>query len=703
MWSKPKDIVFEYVPSADGVFNLEVETNVTDCSASSTIPQKSSASLTVTDKTPTVQASADQTTASEGVDVNFSATIASHDSISSVVWDFGDGQSKVGEQVTHKFSVTQQQTFSVKVSVKDQDGAPAESTVQVTVNDLDPTAKAAADKLSVKEGAEVTFSSVGSSSFDSAVLIWDFDDGQSLVENGAPVTHKFSVTQQKVFNVKLKVKETAPNVDQAEDTIQITVSDTSPAIEAGSNKQAKTKEVLTFSASATPGQDAITSFEWDFAGEKKLGQQVTHSFAIAGTHTVTLKVKDTDSEVTDTLTVTVTDVGPTAVFSGPATAEEGAEVTFTDASLAGDNPITSWSWDFGDGKTGSGQQAKNTFSANKTYTVTLTVSDGTRSNSTTRQISVTDKEPSVTLSGPSEVFEDFEQANFSASITSSPDVLSLIEWDFNYDGSFDAAPGFNSATASYTFQSAGSFTVAVRATDSDGSKAIATKQVTVKQLVRDIAVDSVSQSKSASTIYLFDIVTVSSQISNLGNQQQTITVKLKDGASVVDSKSVSLNPTESQQVSFTWTPSEKGSRSLTVEVSPLAGEASVTNNQKSLTADVFSVRDSVTLSFVGSNPPSSASANAQLFVWVELVNKQSKDLKDFKVSLNPASLSVLTNQDSYPTASSSTVKTYTPLDAGNTRSFWWQLNAGAQGSKTVTVTVGNPGDDVVLTKTITVS
>lgn len=51
----------------------------------------------------------------------------------------------------------------------------------------------------------------------------------------------------------------------------------------------------------------------------------------------------------------------------------GRGITFTNQSTAGSFPITSWSWDFGDGNASTSQNPTHFYSAAGTYTVTLTV------------------------------------------------------------------------------------------------------------------------------------------------------------------------------------------------------------------------------------------------------------------------------------------------------------------------------------------
>lgn len=64
--------------------------------------------------------------------------------------------------------------------------------------------------------------------------------------------------------------------------------------------------------------------------------------------------------------------GPTASFSVSVT---GRVVNFTDLSTAGDAPIVSWSWDFGDSTSSTSQNPTHTYDSVGTFTVVLTVTD----------------------------------------------------------------------------------------------------------------------------------------------------------------------------------------------------------------------------------------------------------------------------------------------------------------------------------------
>lgn len=91
------------------------------------------------------------------------------------------------------------------------------------------------------------------------------------------------------------------------------------------------------------------------------------------------------------MTVTVAHQGPSASFSPPQGAMAGYPAEFDDASSQGDDAITSWQWNFGDGSTSSGQYVTHTYEQAGTYTATLTVSaaDG-QTSSVSNQVDVAD-------------------------------------------------------------------------------------------------------------------------------------------------------------------------------------------------------------------------------------------------------------------------------------------------------------------------
>ena len=137
-----------------------------------------------------------------------------------------------------------------------------------------------------------------------------------------------------------------------------------------------------FDGGSSSAQSGAT-YNWDFGdGSVGSGRTASHTYAAAGTSTVTLTV--TDDLGTDAVShdVTVTEiVSSVARFTQSCS---GRTCAFDASTSSG---ATSYSWNFGDGSSASGVTASHKFIPNRNYTVTLTTQPG---NSTaTRQVRCT--------------------------------------------------------------------------------------------------------------------------------------------------------------------------------------------------------------------------------------------------------------------------------------------------------------------------
>ena len=142
-------------------------------------------------------------------------------------------------------------------------------------------------------------------------------------------------------------------------------------------------DIVYFNGSASADNDGyITEFNWDFGdGFSDSGIQVSHIYTYEGTFQVTLTVKDND-EATGTTNqeITVTEkpnLNPNASFVYSPTNPKINTMVFFNASASSDNDgyITKYSWDFGDGTSGSGVQTSHMYTSTGTLQVTLVVKD----------------------------------------------------------------------------------------------------------------------------------------------------------------------------------------------------------------------------------------------------------------------------------------------------------------------------------------
>ncbi|NOR23688.1 MAG: PKD domain-containing protein [Desulforhopalus sp.] len=134
--------------------------------------------------------------------------------------------------------------------------------------------------------------------------------------------------------------------------------------------------------SSTTTNTSIVSYSWTFGdGSQSTGETTFHTFMTAGTYYTELTVLDSEGlsdNVTTPIIVLETapaNETPNAIIS---TSQAQVDAPFSlDASQSSDpdGSIVFYSWDFGDGTTGSGQTIQHTYTRASTYTVSLQVTD----------------------------------------------------------------------------------------------------------------------------------------------------------------------------------------------------------------------------------------------------------------------------------------------------------------------------------------
>lgn len=141
--------------------------------------------------------------------------------------------------------------------------------------------------------------------------------------------------------------------------------------------------------------------------------------------------------------------------ASPTTATVNQQVTFTASTPSGGTGTYAYVWDFGDGATGVGPQVQHPYTAAKTYTVTLTVSDGVNTATATQQYTVTPASgnsfsvSSITVTPSNPTINT--AVSFEANLSGTAPSDATYAWDFGDGNNGTGNPTTHSYTAANTY------------------------------------------------------------------------------------------------------------------------------------------------------------------------------------------------------------------------------------------------------------
>jgi len=203
-----------------------------------------------------------------------------------------------------------------------------------------------------------------------------------------------------------------------------------------------------------------TGWSWTFGDSStSTAQNPSHTYA-AGTYTVSLTATNASGSDGETKSNYITaGTPPVAGFSGtPTSGAAPLAVTFTDSST---NTPTAWSWTFGDSSTSTVQNPSHSYASVGSYTVALTATNAYGSNTNTKNNYITvGNAPVANFSGTPTIGAAPLAVSFTDSSTNTPSA-----WSWTFGDS-------NTSTVqnpSHTYSSAGSYTVALTATNAYGN------------------------------------------------------------------------------------------------------------------------------------------------------------------------------------------------------------------------------------------
>jgi len=270
-----------------------------------------------------------------------------------------------------------------------------------------------------------------------------------------------------------------------------TATNVDPVADAGGPYAALAGGTVALDGSASTDSDGtIVLYEWDcendgtFETSSASPTGDTCSYPAGGTYTVALQVTD-DGGATNTATATATiDGPPVADAGGPYLVNQGAPLTVdASASTDAEGAIASYAFDCTDDgifdTAGASPTATCTYPDVGTYTVRVTVSDGSGQTATaTSTVNALNTPPTADAAGPYNGTK-----GFAVSLIGSPsnDVDGTIvswDWDCTNDGVVDITASAGTGDTC-TYNAVGVYTLGLTVTDDDGATGSTTATVNI--------------------------------------------------------------------------------------------------------------------------------------------------------------------------------------------------------------------------------
>lgn len=260
-------------------------------------------------------------------------------------WDFGDGNTGTGQNVTHVFPSTPNQ-FTVTLTINNPSvcGGTATRSKIVIFNRVAPTAKfgfttscnnlsvAFQDSSTIGAGAQIISYS------------WDFGDGNT--STAPSPTHNY--LSFGTYNVRLIVE--ANDQCNSKDTIVKVVHVAAKPVANFNFSNGCYSQPFQFTNNSTIAAGNITNWYWNFGDGNTSGlRDPVHSYSAPGIYTVKLVATSEFNCVSDTITrIIVAGAKPVVNFVVPAICLLDATANFTNSTTVADTSTLSYLWNFDD-------------------------------------------------------------------------------------------------------------------------------------------------------------------------------------------------------------------------------------------------------------------------------------------------------------------------------------------------------------------
>ncbi len=289
----------------------------------------------------------------------FTSTVTTADPVVSYQWFFGDGTTSSQTSPSHTFPAG---IYDIMLVVTTASGCTDTARMPAGIkSSVKPHANFGADPLDVCAFIPINFTD----SSTGAITTWHWDFGDGATSTQQNPTHAYEDTG--LFDIQLIVGnngcyDTLKLLDYVHIKPPIAAFDVT--FDCGQR----------FVRNFTDHSIGADQYNWNFGdGGTSTVASPTHTYAAAGTYTVSLTVKNFTTGCEHTRTAQVVVADEDAIFSASLTQLcKNSSTTFTAVTNGG---IASFAWDFGDGTNATGISVQHAYSVAGSYDVKLVVTD----------------------------------------------------------------------------------------------------------------------------------------------------------------------------------------------------------------------------------------------------------------------------------------------------------------------------------------
>ena len=455
---------------------------LSDVYCSATSAQLSGTALIIGNPVPVTDFTANS--ACVGDTTYFVATGAYMSSITSMIWNFGDGtygSFNTGGSTYHIYQAYG--TYTVTLTVADSVGCSYTTSHNVGVR---PPPMAFFNSSSPQcAGSPIVFTDLSSNPSGQGYIqqwAWDFGDGtpvQTIVFPASPnLSHSY--TNAGVYTVTLLITNSLGCIDSYSSNVSVL---SHPVADFTFTSNCVNQITQFTDASLTNGIAQVSSWIWNF-GDPLSGtlntsalQNPQHIYTTAGTYSVMLIVSNAGGCYDTTYKTVTVNPAPVAEFIYSAGCVNAPTYFWADSTLMDINAIAAYTWNFGDGGTSNSRNTQHTYLAPGNYMVTLSIQDTVGcSGSVSHNIIVT--VPPVAHFSANIDNCSGQPVQFTDLSTSVAGYNSLWVWDFG-DGTSQSIAFPNNPNVTHAYTLTGTYFVKLTVTNNLGCSSYETKTIVI--------------------------------------------------------------------------------------------------------------------------------------------------------------------------------------------------------------------------------